>query len=227
MSKRPTFLLGACVLLSVGLAVLALRECASDSPTAREVGLANHALGDSGQSRPAGPLDATDQSVQPKGDVSGLSAESKRAAIGSSGPLEPRQPVSAASPFPNATGLMADPFYNPQQRNLSRDQRHELQAIVDQANAKLRELMASQTAQAEVHARELIARGEFRPVTSGEKVKLADPKHDSLQVINDGSGGKAVSFASHDVPEIAVFMDAQTDVVHGTTEQIRSYFASH
>jgi hypothetical protein len=222
MNPRPLLLFAATVFAGAGLALLLMRERSSTAPTGRgsELGPPNAvaSVPESSSSKldvgdPQQELAATESGT---GSRTAVSVERK--------PSAPKLATTGSDPFARAAELMADPFYNPQRRNLTKEQRHELQGLLDQANAKARELAAAEQAQVEAHSRELIARGDSRPAAEGEKIKLASGLH---TVINLGAGSQEVSFAGRDVPEIAAIMDARVELVKSTTEQIQAYFSAH
>ena len=133
--------------------------------------------------------------------------------------------LDGAEPFSNATRVMLDPAFNPLKKSLTTEQRHELQAIIDEANRKASELKLAIDAQVEEHAHLMVSRGEGAPLPRGQKARMTSPDHDTLSVINEGSGAFSVSFSKRSVPGIAASMDARAEQVQRATDAIKDFFA--
>jgi len=73
-----------------------------------------------------------------------------------------------AEPFAIASRVMLDSNFNPSRKTIGPEQRHELQALIDQANKDARELQAVIGVQVEEHVHLMIARGEGTPLPRGQ-----------------------------------------------------------
>lgn len=129
--------------------------------------------------------------------------------------------------FPSAAKLAVDDFFNPKHVQLTADQLHELQRLLEVANAHVRQLDEAIEAQTEAHSRDLVDGGLGRPVANGEKVHAESPEHDTLALIHKGTESFAVSYAKHSVPEIAASMDEREDYVKSTCTSLQQFIGGH